>query len=84
VDFYLTKYFEIIGQQFSVFAKIYNLFDTLNEVNVFGDTGMAGETLELTRNQAPPRGVNTVKEFFTRPDFYSSPRQIVLGATITF
>ena len=84
VDFYLTKYFEIIGQQFSVFAKIYNLFDTLNEVNVFGDTGRAGETLELTRNQAPPRGVNTVKEFFTRPDFYSSPRQIVLGATITF
>lgn len=84
VDFYITKYFEIIGQQFSVFAKIYNLFDTLNEVNVFGDTGRAGETLDLTRNQQPPRGVNTVQEYFTRPDFYSSPRQIVLGASILF
>lgn len=80
VDFYITKYFEIIGQQFSVFAKIYNLFDTLNEVNVFGDTGRAGDTLELTRDQTAPRGVNTIQEYFTRPDFYSSPRQIVLGA----
>lgn len=84
VDFYIAKYFEIAGQQFSVFAKIFNLFDTLNEVNVFGDTGRAGETLELTRNQQPPRGVNTIQEFFTRPDFYSSPRQIVLGAAIAF
>jgi hypothetical protein len=84
VDFYITKYFEIVGQQFSVFAKIYNLFDTLNEVNVFGDTGRAGETLELTRNQQPPRGVNTIQEFFTRPDYYSSPRQIVFGAAVSF
>ena len=84
VDFYITKYFEIVGQKLSVFAKIYNLFDTLNEINVFGDTGRAGETLELTRNQQPPRGVNTVQEFFTRPDFYSSPRQIVVGASFSF
>ncbi len=84
VDFYVTKYFEIVGQKLSVFAKIYNLFDTLNEINVFGDTGRAGETLELTRNQQPPRGVNTVQEFFTRPDFYSSPRQIVVGASFSF
>ncbi len=84
VDFYITKYFEIAGSQLSVFMKIFNLFDTLNEINVFGDTGRAGDTLELTRNQTPPRGVNTTKEFFTRPDFYSSPRQIVLGAEFTF
>lgn len=84
VDFYMTKYFEVLSHQLSVFLKIYNLFDTLNEVNVFGDTGRAGDTLELTRNQAAPRGVNTVKEFFTRPDFYSSPRQIVIGADFSF
>ncbi|HMN48023.1 MAG TPA: TonB-dependent receptor [Ignavibacteriaceae bacterium] len=84
VDFYVTKYFELAGRQLSVFLKIFNLFDTLNEVNVFGDTGRAGDTLELTRNQTPPRGVNTLKEFFTRPDFYSSPRQVVLGSEISF
>lgn len=84
VDFYITKYLEIYGVQFSLFAKIFNLFDRKNELNVFGDTGRAGETLEVTRNQQPPRGVNTIQEFFTRPDFYSSPRQIVLGANVAF
>lgn len=84
VDVYLTKYIDIAGQQFSIFAKIYNLFDTLNENDVFGDTGRAGYTLELTRNQAPPRGVNTIQQFFTRPDFYSAPRQIIIGAEVSF
>jgi hypothetical protein len=84
VDLYLTKYFEIFGYQLSVFAKVYNLFDTANELDVFGDTGRAGYSLELTRQQEEPRGVNTLKEFYTRPDFYSAPRQIVLGASIAF
>jgi outer membrane receptor protein involved in Fe transport len=84
VDLYVTKYFELFGKQISLFLKIYNLFDTLNEVNVFTDTGRSGYTLELTRNQTPPRGVNTLTEFFTRPDFYSSPRQIIIGADFSF
>jgi len=84
VDFYLVKYFEVASNKISVFLKIFNLFDVLNEVNVFGDTGRAGDTLELTRNQSAPRGVNTIQEFFTRPDFYSSPRQIVVGADFSF
>lgn len=84
VDFYVTKFFELAGHQFSLYMKIFNLFDTLNEVNVFGDTGRAGDTLELTRNQTAPRGVNSIQEFFTRPDFYSSPRQIVLGVDFSF
>lgn len=84
VDLYLTKYVELLGKRFSVFLKVYNLFDTANEVDVFGDTGRAGYTLELTRAQEAPRGVNTLQEFFTRPDFYSAPRQITLGAAINF
>lgn len=84
VDFYLTKYFELFGKQLSVFLKVYNLFDTLNENNVYTDTGRSGYTLDLTRNQTAPRGVNTLTEYFTRPDFYSSPRQIIIGADLSF
>ncbi len=83
VDLYLTKYFKLFGNQVSVFAKIYNLFDTANEIDIFGDTGRAGYTLELTRAQEAPRGVNTLGEYFTRLDFYSSPRQIILGASFS-
>ena len=68
----------------SVFLKVYNLFDTANELDVFGDTGRAGYTLELTRAQEAPRGVNTLEEYYTRPDFYSAPRQVVVGATVGF
>ena len=82
VDLYITKYFDIAGYKLSVFAKVYNLFDTENEQDVFGDTGRAGYSLELTRNQEAPRGVNTIKEYYTRPDFYSAPRQVIIGASL--
>ncbi len=84
VDLYFTKYLKLFGKNMLLFVKIYNLFDTANEIDVFGDTGRAGYTLELTRRQERPRGVNTLKEFFTRPDFYSVPRQINIGFTLNF
>jgi len=84
IDLFITKFFNIFNQQFSVFLKVFNLFDTANELQVFSDSGRAGTTLELTRSQSQPRGVNTLGEFFIRPDFYSAPRQIVLGASFGF
>jgi outer membrane receptor protein involved in Fe transport len=81
VDLYLTKYINMFGNQLSIFMKVYNLFDTANERDVFSDTGRAGYTLEVERDQTPPRGLNTLQEFFTRPDFYSSPRQIIVGVS---
>jgi outer membrane receptor protein involved in Fe transport len=84
VDLNIVKYFNLAGLSLSGFIKIYNLFDTANELNVFTDTGRAGYTLDETRPQAPPHGVNTIQEFFTRPDFYSAPRQILVGASVDF
>ncbi len=84
VDLYLTKHLQFFNQKFSAFVKVYNLFDSQNEIEVFTDTGRAGYTLDLTRAQESPRGVNTLKEFFTRPDYYSSPRQIIAGFSYSF
>ncbi|MCF6269103.1 MAG: TonB-dependent receptor [Melioribacteraceae bacterium] len=84
VDIYLIKYFKLFAKQLSVYLKVYNLLDTANEQEVFGDTGRAGYTLELTRSQEKPRGVNTIGEYYTRPDFYSAPRQIIFGASFAF
>lgn len=83
-DLYFTKYVRFLDRLFSIFVKVYNVFDTENEVNVFTDTGRAGYSLESTRIQEPPRGVNTLQEYFTRPDFYSAPRQVIVGASVTF
>jgi hypothetical protein len=84
VDLYITKYFKLSGINFSVFAKIYNLFDTANQLNVYTDTGSAGYTLAETQPQAPPRGINTIQEYFNRPDFYSAPRQVLVGVAMDF
>ncbi len=84
VDLYITKYFKLFGMDLSVFAKIYNLFDTANELDVYTDTGRAGYTLAETQPQSPPRGVNTIQQYFSRPDFYSAPRQILIGASFDF
>jgi hypothetical protein len=63
---------------------MYNAFDTANEIDVFTDTGRAGYTLALTQEQSRPRGVNTLEEYFTRPDYYSAPRQVILGLGFQF
>jgi hypothetical protein len=84
VDLYVTKSFHLLDLTWSVFLKVYNVFDTANEIDVFGDTGRAGYTLELTRAQQIPRGANTLQEYFTRPDYYSAPRQVVVGAGFSF
>ncbi len=84
MDLYLTKYFSLGAANMSVFLKVYNVFDTASELEVYGDTGRAGYTLELTRAQEEPRGVNTLAEYYARPDFYSPPRQVVIGMSVGF
>jgi outer membrane receptor protein involved in Fe transport len=84
-DVYMTKYLKLPGDyRLSVFLKVYNVFDTANEINVFTDTGRAGYTLALSQQQPVVRGVNTLAQFYTRPDFYSAPRQVLLGAAFSF
>ncbi|MCK5077106.1 MAG: TonB-dependent receptor plug domain-containing protein, partial [Calditrichia bacterium] len=43
-DLFLTKYLKFKNNNLSIFLKVYNLFDTANEKDVFGDTGRSGYT----------------------------------------
>jgi outer membrane receptor protein involved in Fe transport len=81
IDLYATKYISFGGYSLSVFAKIYNLLDTENEVDVFTDTGSANYSLEAGFS-GRPRGINSIEEYYTRPDYYSAPRQIVVGVEL--
>ena len=81
-DFFINDY------RFTAFLRIYNLFDTLNEVNVYDDTGKAGETedLKTALNTVGERAnsYNTLKEWYTNATHYSEPRRIELGLTFNF
>ncbi|HTX18284.1 MAG TPA: TonB-dependent receptor [Bacteroidota bacterium] len=86
-DLYLTKYMDLYELPLSIFLKIYNVFDTANEINVYTDTGRAGYTLALTQAEEaaqPVRGVNTLQQYYSRPDFYSAPRQVEIGLSLNF
>lgn len=92
VDFQTSYRFPVGHFYLSLFAKVYNLFDTLNERYVYNDTGRATytfafrnqqETETLIKHYGEP-GVHTWKEYIVRPDYYSKPREVRLGMTIEF
>ncbi len=71
------------GVRYSFFVKVFNLFDARNEQIVFSDTGRSGFTIQ-SQLTGRVRGVNSVEDFFNRPDYYSPPRQVRMGFTLSF
>ena len=85
-DMRLYKTLSLGTLDFVLFMRIFNLFDTMNEIGVFDDTGRAGYTtdLERVRGQNTPEYINSIEQYFTIPTFYSEPRRIELGLNIEF
>ncbi len=71
------------GYSARLFLRVFNLFDTLNEVNVFDDTGDGKFTVDETTATFPDL-VNTKREFFTNQTHFSEPRRVEIGMTLGF
>ncbi len=80
-DLNARKFFSFQGYTVTAFVRVFNLFDRLNEREVYSDTGRTTYTLEQNL-PGLVQGLNSKEEFFTRPDWYSSPREINVGITI--
>lgn len=83
VDLYAYKNLSLAGLRSNVFLRVYNLFDRKNELQVFSDTGRANYSLSALAG-GTVFGLNSTNEYFTRPDFYSEPRQVVAGFAFEF
>jgi outer membrane receptor protein involved in Fe transport len=83
-DLRLYREFHVGRALVTVFTKVYNLFDALNEINVYDDTGRAGFTTDERRDLAnnPPQTINTIHEWYANPSFYSEPRRVEFGVTV--
>ncbi|MBN1542112.1 TonB-dependent receptor [candidate division KSB1 bacterium] len=70
----------------TVFTRVFNLFDTLNEVNVYNDSGQADFTIDqpIAESQNPLQLINTLEQWFTNATHYSEPRRVELGVTYSF
>jgi outer membrane receptor for ferrienterochelin and colicin len=78
VDLQVNKDISLFGVNFSLFARVFNLFDVKNEINVYKDTGRAGYSL-VSQYNPEEQGANTLTEYLSRPDYYSEPRRILFG-----
>ncbi|NUO80594.1 TonB-dependent receptor [candidate division KSB1 bacterium] len=65
---------------FEVFLRVYNLLDAKNPLTVWADTGEA----DYTRRQSLADAVEADRTWFVRPDYYSEPRKIQIGARMNF
>ncbi|MCB9248882.1 MAG: TonB-dependent receptor [Ignavibacteriales bacterium] len=70
----------------TIFAKVFNLLDAKNPVNIYGDSGdpyFSFEKLEAEKIN-PVLYNNTLNEFYTNASFFSEPRRVELGVSFNF
>jgi hypothetical protein len=86
VDLKAYKDFRFGPGKLTWFLRIFNLFDTLNEITVYDDTGRAGETrdIEIARATNPSELINSLTMWYMNPTYYSEPRRIETGVTYSF
>jgi outer membrane receptor for ferrienterochelin and colicin len=85
VDMRAFYNFSLFGSiQVSAHINIYNLFDIRNEQTVYGDTGRSSYSLipTYTPQYSGPM-LNTLDEFLVVPSYYSAPRQIKVGLSLS-
>lgn len=82
----IYKDFRFGSSIFTLFARIDNILDTKNAVDVFYDSGQPGWSLyeEHLLETNPSQRVATVQDYYTRANYYAPPRRIQLGITYTF
>jgi hypothetical protein len=90
LDLKANKDFMIANVEFSVFLRIYNLLDNLNQETVYGVSGNATENARLPVDEQVQSefllkgGQFTMAEWDNRPAWFSEPRRIQLGLMVRF
>ncbi len=81
-DLKAEKFFNIDRTRLTAYLWIVNLFDRLNEWNVYGSTGTADNDLEAELGAGEIIGLHTLDDYISNPTYYSPPRQIRLGLSV--
>lgn len=90
VDLKASKSFSFGPLDYTVYLKVDNLFDNLNQTDVFSSTGRSDqnarlpENLQLELDRLAQAGLFNLSEIDNRPSWYSSPRKVQLGLEVKF
>ena len=70
---------------YSLYLKVFNLFDRRNPVDVFTSSGSATNPLIFAREEIAQNMVfSNFEDVISRPDFFAPPREIRLGIGFSF
>lgn len=83
IDLQASKSFSTERASFTLFLKVFNLFDRRNPIEVYSDTGRPDATI-ITGRDERPIVVSSLDDFINRLDFYAPPREIRFGVGIRF
>jgi len=83
-DLRLSKSFRFVGLDLGWALNVYNLFDRLNELDVYTDTGRATTSSIFRQVRETTITNNTANEFLRQPNRFSEPREIQLGLRLSF
>jgi CarboxypepD_reg-like domain/TonB-dependent Receptor Plug Domain len=86
IDMRVYKDIMIDDFKITVFAKVFNLLDSENPININTDSG--DPYFSFTKLEAekidPTLYTNTLDEFYTNASFFSEPRRVELGVSFNF
>ncbi|MEO8399538.1 MAG: hypothetical protein ABI550_06960, partial [Ignavibacteriaceae bacterium] len=88
VDLFVSKGFNLLSTTCNLFLRIYNVFDQANQLTVHPVTGTAfnAQRFAVEENLDRERltGLFTLHDVDTHLDWFSEPRKVELGLTISF
>ena len=83
-DLRAFKAFDFAGFKYTVQLNVFNIFDRLNEIEVYGDTGRAVTSSEFRKVREATLENNTADEWIAQPGRFAAPREINVGLQIDF
>jgi len=90
LDMKAHKSFNLFGLRYKVFVRVYNVLDHLNELYVHSVTGRATYTarrptdLEILKRRLESGGQFTLEDYDRNPGWFSAPRKVQLGLSVSF
>jgi hypothetical protein len=86
IDAKINKDFSIGNYNISLFVRIFNLLDQKNPRTVYTNSGDPLFTFDLldAENINPRLYYNTLDQLYTNPGYFSEPRRIEIGTSISF
>jgi outer membrane receptor protein involved in Fe transport len=90
LDMKAHKKFKLYGLDYKVFLRVYNIFDHLNEIYVNSTTGRATNIarrpgdLEILQRRLETSGQFSLEELDRNPGWFSNPRKVQIGLSVTF